>query len=134
MIFLAHVEKGKLTFSDATQARLNDYLKEHEGMELEIKPREKIRKLSLNARYWAYLGECEDETGNLATDLHEIGKRKFLKPKFIKVDIDGKEEEIRIPSSTRDLTSGEFMEYLDKFVAWTGIRMRTREELGYLTN
>ncbi len=132
-VFLATAKAGKLDWgSRDNEASLHDTLKWCEGKTWRLEFVEKKRTLSLNARYWAYLNDCEEQTGNLASDLHEMAKRIFLKPKFIKVVIDGKEQEIRIPSSTTDLNSGEFMEYLDKLVAWTGIRMRTREELGYL--
>jgi len=132
-IFTAH--DGKLDIgTDGNRARLNDYLKTHEGKKMKLQVIDSKRSLSINARYWAYLNDCEEETGNLATDLHEIAKRKFLKPKFIKVKVEGKMEEMKVPRSTTELTGGEFSEYLMKLEAWTGIPQRTREELGYLAN
>lgn len=75
------------------------------------------RTLKQNAFYWLYLGLIEDDTGNTAEDLHEIFKRKFLKPRFVKF----KNEEVKLPASTTKLDPLDFMEYMDKICALTGI-------------
>lgn len=75
------------------------------------------RSKSQNAYYWAYLEAIEAETGNLASDLHEWARRKFLPARFLSVQGD----EAWIPASTTALTKAEFSDYLDKIAAETGI-------------
>ena len=88
-----------------------------------------IRSLSQNALYWLYLHIIERETGNTSYDLHEFYKRTKLPPKFIKIN--GKE--IKIPSSTRDLSKIGFGEYMDKISADCEIPIPDPHELpGYI--
>ena len=89
------------------------------------------RSLSQNFYYWTYLGIIENETGNSADDLHEIAKRKFLPPRFVK-SLDGKE--IRLPGSTTGLSKTEFSEYLHKICAWSGVPLPNPEDAGYISN
>lgn len=75
------------------------------------------RSLKQNDFMWLYLDHIEKETGNLATDLHELFKRKFLPP--VPKTIMG--VEFKIPASTTELTKQEMSEYLDKISAFTEI-------------
>lgn len=134
-VFIAEIKNEKLKFgSDFNRSRFVQFLKENDGKKVRIEKIQPKRGLSLNSRYWAYLNDIERETGNNAEYLHEICKRKFLSPKWAMITINGKEVEMKIPSSTTDLTSSEFIDYMDKIVAWTNIPQKTREELGYLPN
>lgn len=72
---------------------------------------------------------CE-ETGNEIDDLHEWGKRKFLKPKNITI----KGETIKIPGSTTKLSKSDFTEYIMALEQWSGVRIPTPEEAGYISN
>lgn len=75
------------------------------------------RTLKQNDFMWLYLDHIEKETGNLATDLHELFKRKFIPPVFKKI----LGVEFKLPGSTTDLTKQEMSDYLDKISAFTEI-------------
>lgn len=81
------------------------------------------RTLSQNALLWLFLNYIENETGQDADDLHEIAKRKFLKPRQIKLF----DEDYRLPASSTRLSKNDFSEYLDKISAWTGIAIPDTE-------
>ena len=96
-----------------------DYLMSNEGKKLvvEIDLEKGKRSLDQNSFYWLYLGIIEKETGNLATDLHELFKRKFLPPipkKILGV-------EFRIPASTTTLSKTDFGEYMDNICSLTNV-------------
>ena len=111
-VFLTKIDdKGDINFgSDFNYHRFRQYCKENPGKVLKIEPQISTRSLSKNKLYWLFLETIEFETGNNANDLHEYFKRILLPPKFIKVL--GKE--IKIPSSTTDLKSNEFSDFMDK--------------------
>ena len=131
MKFRAKSTEGKLDLgSETNRARFREFLKENDGANLIIEKVQTKRSLSQNAFYWMYLGIIETETGNNADDLHEYLKRKLLAPKFITVM--GKE--IKIPSSTKDLSKVEFGEYMDKISAETDVPIPNPEDAGYISN
>lgn len=75
------------------------------------------RTLNQNNYYWLYLNILEDETGDNANDLHEFFKRKFLRPRMVKI----LGQEMKLPATTTNLTKLEFGEYLDKIEQLTNI-------------
>jgi len=108
-----------LAFKPDSQVVWLDFLEKNDGKKVvvEIELEKAKRSLDQNALYWLYLGVIEKETGNLATDLHELFKRKFLPPipkKILGV-------EFKLPNSTTDLSKQDFGEYLDKISAFTEI-------------
>lgn len=108
-----------LTFKPDNQRNWLDFIEKNNGKKVivEIELEKSKRSLDQNALYWLYLGVIEKETGNLATDLHELFKRKFLPPipkKLLGV-------EFKIPASTTELSKVEFGEYLDKISAFTEV-------------
>lgn len=108
-----------LTFKPDNQRNWLDFIEKHDGKKVvvEIELEKSKRSLDQNALYWLYLGIIENETGNLATDLHELFKRKFLPPipkKLLGV-------EFKIPASTTTLSKSDFGEYLDKISAFTEV-------------
>lgn len=78
-----------------------------------------------NRLYWMYLGDIEAEMGNLADDLHELFKRKFLPPRWVTMF----DEEVCLPPSSTVLSKTEFGEYLDKICALTGVPIPDPGEL-----
>ena len=108
-----------LSFKPNNNREYLDFLEQNEGkdVEVEINVKKSRRSLDQNSFYWLYLGVIERETGNLATDLHELFKRKFLPPipkKILGV-------EFKIPASTTELNKAEFGEYMDKICALTNV-------------
>lgn len=104
-----------------------NYLMANEGKKLvvEIDLEKGKRTLAQNDFYWLYLGVIERETGNNATDLHELFKRKFLPPipkKILGI-------EFKLPASTTNLNKIEFGEYLEKICAITGVPIPDIEKL-----
>lgn len=126
MVFLAKASKdGGIEFeTDYNEARFKDWLKENPGKKLRIEPYIPVRSKSQNAFYWMYLGIVERETGNLAVDLHEYFRRTLLPPKFITA----MGREIRVPTSTTELSKVEFGEYMDKIAAETGVAIPDTQE------
>ena len=98
------------------QHRLNK-CKDGQVCEIDFRENKKIRSLRQNNLYWLYLGVIEAETGNEIDDLHRLFKKKFL-PWKIK-NMYG--EQILQLTSTTELTSDEFTEYLMKIERLTGI-------------
>lgn len=119
MIFYFKNNHGIIEWTN--KRALFDYLLSHEDYKgefvAEIDKVKAKRSLDQNAFYWLYLGVIEKETGNTATDLHELFKRKFLPP--IPKKILG--TEFKIPASTTTLNKSEFTEYLDKICAMTNV-------------
>jgi hypothetical protein len=126
MIFYAKQIAGLLEFTN--KRALFDFLLSHGDYKgqyiVEIEKLKSKRSLDQNSLYWLYLGVIERETGNLADDLHELFKRKFLPP--IPKTILG--IQFRLPASTSDLNKAEFGEYLDKICAFTNVPIPQTEK------
>jgi hypothetical protein len=88
------------------------------------------RSDSQNAFYWLYLGIIERDTGQNADDIHEWAKRKFLPPRFIKVN----GEEMRIAGTTTGLGKGDFVDFMDKIAAETNVPIPNPEDAGFISN
>jgi hypothetical protein len=116
--------------SETQQALFKEDLKQNVGKVYQIKRIVPIRSLNQNKLYWAYLSMVEAETGNNSSDLHEYFKRTLLPPKFITVL--GKE--IKIPMSTTELNKSDFIIYMDKISALTGVPLPTTEEIQNYTD
>lgn len=115
-LFKAH-NGGMDLGSDANRARFKDALQHYHGKDFRIEMIERKRSFSQNNFYWFYLEEIERETGQPTNDCHELFKRKFLNPRFVKVF----REELKLTRSTTELTKHEFSEYLDKIAAFTEV-------------
>lgn len=111
----------ELAFKPDNQRSWMDFLEGNDKKKviLEVREDKPTRTLDQNAFYWCYLDVIEKDTGNLATDLHELFKRKFLPP--IPKSIMG--VEFKMPASTKKLTKQEFSEYMDKISAFTEIEI-----------
>lgn len=130
-IFIAKSIDGKLNLgTESNRYRLQEDLRDHPEANYRIERMMPTRTLNQNRYYWLYLGVIERETGNSARDLHEYFKRTHLKPRFIQVM--GKE--MRIPSSTSELSKLEMSEYLDKICAETNIPLPDPTMAGFITN
>jgi len=108
-----------LSFKPDNQRTWLDFLEKNDKKRVvvEVELEKAKRSLDQNALMWFYLGVIEKETGNLATDLHELFKRLFLPPipkKILGV-------EFKVPNSTTYLSKADFGEYLDKISAFTEI-------------
>lgn len=130
MRFAAHVEDGKLAIE--TPHKWREYLRGFDSnvkLVLDVERFKNRRSISQNSFYWLYLSVIEDETGNLADDLHEFFKQKFLLPK--KKVVMG--EEINIPASTKELSKFDMSEYMDKICALSGVPIPDVELAGYVS-
>lgn len=117
-IFLAKSNNGELDWgSQYNEARLKQWLKEHNGKLLRLEPVQHKRSLNQNALYWMYLTIISRETGDDPMSLHQYFKRSLLPPRFIKAL--GKE--IKVPASTTKLNKVDFGEYLERICALTGV-------------
>lgn len=103
--------------SDSHRAVFRQHLKNYENSEFSVERVKPTRSNNQNALLWFYLGIIATETGNNEDDLHEYFKRKFLPPRFVTV----LKQEIKLPSSTTELSKNEFGDYLDKICALTNV-------------
>jgi hypothetical protein len=127
--FLFKAKEGKMTWGSVyNHQRFLNELKSNEGREYRIEPLVHTRTLSQDRLYWLYLEVIQRESGNQATELHEYFKRTLLPPKFIKVLIKGKEIEIKIPASTKDLSKTDFIDYMDKISSLCGVAIPDTEQ------
>jgi len=122
--FRGNIKLGKLVITDT---RFKEYLFNLEGdVSVKIEKWKKDRTLDQNSLYWKYLTIIAEEIGEDSVDnLHEIFKRRFLPPQFVKVM--GKE--YKIPGSTTKLSTKEFTDYLDKIFRETEIPIPNLENL-----
>lgn len=121
----ARIIAGTLTYNIE---RFKQLCAENEGRWVNIEVEQSKRSLSQNNYYWLYLGVIEQETGQNANDVHEWAKRRFLPPRFIKVQ----GQELKIPASTTDLDKATFTAYLDKIASETGVPLPDPITAGFL--
>ena len=117
IIHHAKVSNNKLIFKDKEYLSLFLLNYEEKDVDVIIKKPSKDRSLGQNSYYWLYLSIIAKDTGDNENNLHEYFKRALLPPKYIKV----LKKEIKIPSSTTNLSTTEFSEYITKIEALTGI-------------
>lgn len=113
---------GKLKFD--SEVNYSIFLERMEGKSFCLEEISSKRTTSQNNFYWAYLALVSNETGHTSKELHEYFKRVFLKPTLLSVM--GKE--IKIPSSTVNLSKSEFAEYIDRIGAETNVPVPNPEE------
>ena len=130
MQFQAVIENGKPRIeTPQSYKRYLEGFNEGEKIVIDIEKKKNKRSLSQNSYYWIYLGVIENETGNTASDLHELFKRKFLLPQ--EKTILG--QQIKLPASTTNLSKHDFSEYLDRICALTGVPIPDPTLAGYTT-
>lgn len=116
--------------SMSVAAKWQGWKEDHRGVEIVIDEMKHSRSTSQNAYYWHYLEVIAKETGELASDLHEVFKRELLPPVF--KTIRGKE--YKLPASTTDLDKAAFGEYLDKISALCNVPLPDPEAAGFISN
>jgi len=83
--------------------------------QVEVKKVKKIRSPEQNRRYRIILNLLVAQNAGYTDDeWHEIPKEKFIKPRIVKSNIDGRKRIKRKPTTT--LTTEEFTEYNDKII------------------
>lgn len=87
--------------------------------QLTLAPLRKKRSTDQNSLYWKWCGIVADETGNVADDVHEFAKSRFLAKHFVTIGEDTRETR----KTTTKLTTAEMTEYLNKFCAWAESEM-----------
>lgn len=102
--------------------RINQVQLEKRSFVAEFKMFRKVRSLRQNKLYFMWLNCIKDETGQDVEDLHVYFKQKYLPWKASEVF----GEEIRRMSSTQNLDTLQFTEYLEK------IRMEMQAQAIYL--
>lgn len=97
----------------------DDELKEFEGKEVSItvKKYQNKRTDQQNKYYFVCVGLLAEYTGFSKNEMHEIIKCKLLKRERI---IEKTGEVVEYLASTSTLKKGEFIEFMDRFVAWSG--------------
>ena len=117
--FSAIIHKGKIDIEDKEgyNCYLNGNFNDGDRVLVQVTKPRKGRTLNQNSYYWFYIHVIAAETGDTEDDLHEFFKRKFLRPRQVKV----LGNEIKLPESTTRLNTNDFSEYMDKITALTGI-------------
>lgn len=83
-----------------------------EGMTVNISVVKPHRTLDQNALYWLFCGFCSKKLQLTPEQLHEYLKYNIM-PEVKTVDLPGKTVVIRTCGSTKDLTAGEFENYIE---------------------
>jgi len=86
------------------------------------------RTSSQNNFYFFYLGLISQDTGDDVNSLHEYFRRTLLPPKFISI----KGKEIKIPTSTTELSKIEFGEYMDRISMETEMEIPDPHDAGFM--
>jgi hypothetical protein len=124
---------GGLKWKSETHFALwKQFVQQHNGKVVRVELPKLERTNTQNNYYWLYLDVIAKETGDYPQALHEFFKREFLPPRTIKVHINGKEIERKIPASTTSLSKIEFGEYLDRICALTNVPLPDPQAAGYL--
>lgn len=124
------VVAGKPKGNPHTRERLFKFLKDHEGKKVWVTFDKRLpqRSQRANSYYWVYLGQIAEETGYTKEEVHEWAKQMFLANRA--VEVFGKS--VRVAPSTTALSTGEFMEYINKIENETNILAPDPVEAGYL--
>jgi len=131
MPFRAKVDKHGLVFlSMSAAARWQAWCEENTGKTIRIEEVKPTRSDQQNRLLWVFYDKIEKETGQPAADVHEWAKRRFLTPRFIRVN----DQEMKIVGSTRTLDKAGFSDFMDKIAAEIGIAVPNPEEAGYISN
>ena len=89
------------------------------------------RTIDQNSLYWLWLTCISQETGQDKNDLHLLFKQMFLPRKEVIIGL----QVYRIETSTKDLNTFEFKQYLDKIQIFTaselGITLPDPEDLKF---
>lgn len=97
----------------------NHHLRKLEGKKVGVtfETQKSIRSIQQNSYYWGVvLPIIAEHTGHSSNELHEIYKRLFLPPRIISYA----GRDLKMPSSTADLSISEFIEYIDRIVVHAG--------------
>lgn len=123
-MFRAVIKEGKLSFGPIILKQFTEWLEMNEGKAITLELEKLSRSGSQQRFYWVYLAAIERETGNLADDLHEFFKRKFLPPVFKTI----LGTEVKMPASTKGLDKMQFTDYMDKICALTNVPIPDAEK------
>ena len=114
---------GKLEPSSADKHAIGNFLAPFIGIKVQVtfsKPT-KPRSNRQNKYMWGVLyRDVATETGHTTEEIHVFCKDKFLPRQF--VIIAG--EERNVPKSTKDLTTAEMEQYLERVRAWAAQELR----------
>ena len=126
------VEDGQMIANSVTRERLNQWVMGYTGKLYATYDKKKPkRSTNINRYYWGVvLPIISEDTGHTNEELHSLFKDMFLTKETKKV----LGEEVKIVKSTTDLTTGEFMQYLDRISSHTEIALPNPEEAGYISN
>jgi len=124
------VDDGQMEANSITRERLEKWLFGYTGkLYATYDKRKPKRSLNINRYYWGVvLPVVSEDTGHTKEELHTLFKSMFLVIEIRKV----LDKDVRIIRSTTDLTTGEFMQYLDKIAAEVDIQLPNPEDAGYL--
>lgn len=117
-IFKTKIENGKMMFVPDNE-EITNYIKNLEDglYSIKIWQPNKTRTDKQHSLYWLYLNIIEKEGMGNAEELHEYFKRIHLQPVIIEV----MGREITIPNSTKNLSTSEFSDYINKIYMETGV-------------
>jgi hypothetical protein len=110
-LFYAKSVNSELVFDN--QKAIKEYLfsVNNKTLKVNIDKEYGVRSLDQNSWLWAGVYKpIADYTGNTETELHEVFKRMFLPPRFIKY----RGKEIKIPNSTTKLNKLEFGDFVER--------------------
>ena len=126
-IYFGKIENGKVIYKN--EEAVKEAVRKLEGREIEatINKRQNKRTLGQNSLYWVYLKLIADETGNDIIGMHVRFKKKYLPIKCLMVMSD----KVELLTSTTELDTKEFSDYLKKIEVETGILLPSIENIEF---
>ena len=98
---------------------LNKYTNVGDKVTVTVTNKKPKRTVLQNAFLWAYYTHIAEETGHSPDEIHEWAKGKLLPSKVVEVMGD----KVRMRGSTTDLSVSDFIEFIMRIEAETGITM-----------
>lgn len=98
-------------FQPSGEAYYRHHLSKYEGKQVQMAliPKKRVRSDRQHRTYWWWLDILSEHTGHTTDELHRLFKGLYLPKKFITY----RGKEFHMSSSTTELTTSEFMEYME---------------------
>lgn len=122
--FLAKQNNGNLKIKEYKQFKKQLETFGDKSFFITLHKKTNSRSTKQNSFYWAYLTIVSEETGEDSNKLHYLFKQELLPPKFETV----MGVEVELEKTTTKLNTQEFMDYMDRICAFTGIPVPNPDE------
>jgi hypothetical protein len=113
--FTGYIKDGKIHIRNKNSFKKEVLSAGWKEFELIVRKKKKSRSIQQNRYYFACLKIVGDHLGYSKEEMHDIVKMKFLKGEKVN---EATGEVFEYLKSTTELTTTEFMEFMDSFIRW----------------